>query len=57
MGARVRFEQHLKWGSYWAGAMLPASHFAQCAVCIKNYLIYDMYNTPLSQNRINTPHF
>ena len=57
MGARVRFEQHLKWGSYWAGAMLPASHSAQCSVCIKNYLIYDIYKTPLPQNRVNTPHF
>lgn len=41
MGARVGFEQHLKWGSYWAGAMLLASHSAQCAVCIKMYLMYD----------------
>ena len=39
MGARVGFEQHLKWGSYWAGAMLLASHFAaQCAVILNNSL-------------------
>ena len=53
MGARVRFEQHLKWGSYWAGAMLLASHFAQCAVCTKMYLMYDMYYTTLTQNSVS----
>ena len=48
MGARVGFEQHLKWGSYWAGAMLLASHSAQCAVCIKMI----MYNSTLTQNSV-----